>query len=96
MAVFSRLSVLIKKYPIVRGMVSYALIWPSSSIIQQTFIQEKTWDTFDWSQVAKYSLYGGLFTAPTLYGWIRISSFLWPQATFKAAVTKVSRHYAIR
>lgn len=89
MAVLSRLSLVVKRYPIVRGMLSYALIWPTSSLIQQTFIQKKTWENYDWSQVGKYSLYGALFTAPTLYGWIKISSFLWPQATLRAAITKV-------
>lgn len=37
--------VLITKYPVVRGMVSYSLIWPASSLIQQTF-EGKRWGKF--------------------------------------------------
>lgn len=37
--------VFVAKYPIVRGMVSYSLIWPTSSIIQQTF-EGKRWGKF--------------------------------------------------
>lgn len=30
------------KYPLMRGMLSYSLIWPASALIQQT-IAGKTW-----------------------------------------------------
>lgn len=77
-----------RRYPIVRGMLSYAAIWPTSCIIQQT-IAGKTWENYDWVQALRFSLYGGLFTAPTLYGWVRISTHLWPQTTLRTAITKV-------
>ncbi|KAG4078054.1 hypothetical protein HA402_002105 [Bradysia odoriphaga] len=38
----SMLKSLFTKYPLVRGMVSYSLIWPTSALIQQT-IAGKTW-----------------------------------------------------
>lgn len=37
-----KFKILITKYPIVRGMISYSLIWPTSSLIQQTF-EGKRW-----------------------------------------------------
>lgn len=38
MSVFSRYVIKpFKKYPLIRGMTSYAVIWPLSSIIQQSF-----------------------------------------------------------
>lgn len=30
---------------------------------------------YDWWRVLRFSLYGGLFVAPTLYGWIKVSIF---------------------
>lgn len=34
---FSKLRTVFKKYPLIRGMASYSVIWPISSLIQQTF-----------------------------------------------------------
>lgn len=69
--------------------MSYSVIWPTSSIIQQT-MEGKTWKDYDWIRALRFSLYGGLFVAPTLYAWVRFSTVMWPQMTFKTAVTKVS------
>lgn len=88
MSVFSRFVAFTNRYPIVRGMISYGAIWPTSSIIQQT-ISGRTPDNYDWMQALRFSLYGGLFTAPTLYAWVRISTIIWPKTNFKTAVTKV-------
>lgn len=44
-AIVQNLKVLMIKYPVVRGMVSYSCIWPTSSLIQQT-IEGKTWGKF--------------------------------------------------
>lgn len=37
MGAFSKIRVAFKKYPLLRGMASYGVIWPISSLIQQTF-----------------------------------------------------------
>lgn len=49
--------------------------------------------TYDWAQCGRYCLYGSLFTAPTLYLWIRISTKIWPQTNIKVGLTKVSETY---
>lgn len=85
---FRRFAAFTRKQPVVRGMLSYASIWPTSCIIQQV-IAGKTVEEYDWVQAIRFSLYGGLFVAPTLYGWVRLSSFLWPQTTLRTAITKV-------
>ncbi|KAK5644312.1 hypothetical protein RI129_005612 [Pyrocoelia pectoralis] len=87
MAILSKIILFTRQHPIIRGMVSYAVIWPTSSIIQQS-IAGKRWDSYDWGQVARFGLYGSLFVGPTLYGWIRISTILWPNITVKTAITK--------
>lgn len=38
----SRVREIFNKYPLLRGMVSYSLIWPSSALIQQK-IAGKSW-----------------------------------------------------
>lgn len=88
MTVLSRFLTFTRTYPVARGMISYAIIWPTSCLIQQS-VAGKRWHNYDWSQCARFALYGGLFTAPTLYGWVRISTMIWPQSTFRSAVTKV-------
>lgn len=89
MSAWSRFLSYTKTRPVVRGILSYATIWPTSCIIQQT-IAGKTWENYDWTQALRFSLYGGLFVAPTLYGWVRISTHLWPQTNLKTAITKVT------
>lgn len=36
MGAFSKVVILFRKYPLLRGMASYSVIWPLSSLIQQT------------------------------------------------------------
>ncbi|XP_031634658.1 mpv17-like protein [Contarinia nasturtii] len=75
------------RYPLIRGMVSYSLIWPTSAFIQQKIVGTQ-WDSIDWAKCVRFSIYGGFYVAPTLYTWIRISSRLFPQNTLRAAVSK--------
>lgn len=84
----SRIRLFFTKYPLFRGMVSYSLIWPTSAFIQQKIVGQ-TWDEIDWAKCARFSFYGGLYVAPTLYAWIRISSKLFPRANLRAAISKV-------
>ncbi|XP_017774365.1 PREDICTED: PXMP2/4 family protein 4-like [Nicrophorus vespilloides] len=88
MAVFSRFRAFIRLYPMTRGMLSYAAIWPTSNLIQQTIVSGRDFKTYDYKQALRFSLFGGLFTAPTLYCWIRLSGFMLPGRSFKTAVKK--------
>ncbi|XP_016037668.2 protein sym1 isoform X1 [Drosophila simulans] len=81
--------VFVTRYPIVRGMISYSLIWPTGSLIQQT-VEGRRWGTYDWWRVLRFSMYGGLFVAPTLYGWVKISSAMWPQTSLRTGVIKAA------
>lgn len=36
------------KYKIIRGMISYGTLWPCGSLIEQTLIEKKTFQTYDW------------------------------------------------
>ncbi|KAJ8985048.1 hypothetical protein NQ317_016959 [Molorchus minor] len=87
MVIFSRISTFVKQHPVIRGMISYGTIWPTSCIIQQT-MTGKTWENYDWMQALRFSLYGCFFTAPTLYGWIRISTLIWPTTNLRTSIQK--------
>ncbi|KAH8415351.1 hypothetical protein KR222_004973 [Zaprionus bogoriensis] len=88
-ALWQRFSTLVTRYPIARGMISYSLIWPTGSLIQQTFEGKKRGD-YDWWRVLRFSMYGGLFVAPTLYGWVKISSAMWPHTSLRTGVIKAA------
>lgn len=45
-------------------------------------------DTYDWSKCLRFSLYGSLFVAPTLYGWVRFTTYVWPASNLRTAMYK--------
>ncbi|KOC63833.1 Mpv17-like protein [Habropoda laboriosa] len=83
--IFVKFRELSQKYPIVRGMASYSIIWPTGSLIQQKLLGQ---DELNYLQALRFSLYGGFFVAPTLYCWLRSSSYFWPKSDLKSAITK--------
>lgn len=48
-------------------------------------------ETYDWARALRFSLFGGLYVAPTLYGWVRLTSAMWPQTNLRIGIVKVSR-----
>lgn len=89
MAVLSRFRAFLRMYPVTRGMITYSMIWPTSCLIQQTVIEGKNYKNYNYWAAARFSIYGGLFVAPTLYCWIRLSTFIWPKTSLRTAVAKV-------
>ncbi|XP_012350589.1 mpv17-like protein [Apis laboriosa] len=83
--IFIKVREVSQKYPIVRGMASYTVIWPTGSLIQQKLAG---YDELNYLQALRFSLYGGFFVAPTLYCWLRCSSYFWPKSDLKSAITK--------
>lgn len=86
-ALVKRIAEFSNKYPVSRGMATYAISWPLGSIIQQ---QLEGRETYDFGRTARFFLYGSFYVAPTLNLWMSIARYLWPQSTLAAAVTKVS------
>lgn len=74
------------KFPIVRGMTSYAAIWPTACLLRQKIIGN---EEFNYAEALRFSLYGSLYVAPTLYCWLRCASHFWPKTDFKSAIIKV-------
>lgn len=84
--VLRRISTFSKKHPVLRGMMTYAVLWPSSNICQQ-FIQGR--EETNISESARFCVFGTLYVAPTLYLWVKISSYMFPGQSLKIAVKKV-------
>lgn len=76
-----------RKYPVARGMASYTVIWPVASLIQQKITGKEELDPM---QALRFSIYGGFFVAPTLYGWLKCAAHFWPRSDLRSALTKVN------
>lgn len=87
MGAYSKITVAFRKYPLLRGMVSYSVIWPISSLIQQTF-EGKTFENYDWWKTARFGFYGSCYVAPTLYCWLTVANVMWPGNTLRAGLIK--------
>lgn len=63
---------------------SQSIIWPTSSVVQQ-FINS---EDFDWKKSLRFFMFGTFFVAPTLYGWIKITTAMWPQMSLRTGIQK--------
>jgi len=73
---------------LVRGVAIYSVTWPVRSIIQQSLDPSGNKE-IDLQRAGKFSMYGGLYVAPTLYTWMRFASHVWPSTTITSHITKV-------
>uniref|UniRef100_A0AAG5DPN1 Mpv17-like protein n=1 Tax=Anopheles atroparvus TaxID=41427 RepID=A0AAG5DPN1_ANOAO len=84
------------RIPLVRGMVTYAFLWPSANLVQQAVegnnFEPSFYSTasFDYRQCVRYALYGSLYVAPTLFGWVRITTIMWPRMDLRTALLKAT------
>lgn len=42
------------KYKIIRGMLSYGLLYPCGCLAEQTLVEKKNFKTYDWKKCFKY------------------------------------------
>ncbi|XP_004924833.1 mpv17-like protein [Bombyx mandarina] len=87
MGVYSKFANAFNKYPLLRGMASYGIIWPLSSLVQQSF-EGKNLENYDWCRCARFGFYGSCYVAPTLYTWLTIANSVWPGNTIRAGIKK--------
>ncbi|XP_014283171.1 uncharacterized protein [Halyomorpha halys] len=83
--IFRKIVSFSNKYPVSRGMATYAITWPVASLFQQHLEGR---EKYDYWRTARFLLYGSLYVAPTLNLWMSIARYLWPQNTLTAAVSK--------
>jgi len=77
-----------RKHPVTRGMAAYLVIWPTGNIIQQTLCKDRD-EKYDWMKVLRFGLYGCFITAPSLYAWVRLATFMYPNNNLRLAMAKV-------
>nr|CAD7437714.1 unnamed protein product [Timema bartmani] len=76
-----------KRFPIARGMTTYAVLWPSASICQQ-FIAGN--DKLDFIQAARYGFFGCFVMAPTIHAWLGLTNTMFPSVTLGTAIVKLA------
>ncbi|KAG7155079.1 PXMP2/4 family protein 4-like [Homarus americanus] len=76
-----------EQYPVLRGMVTYSVLWPTSNVVQQSL--DKTRDRYDPIESLRYLIFGTFGTAPTVYVWVKLASKIIRGNTLRHAVMKV-------
>ena len=77
-----------RKHPVTRGMAAYLVVWPTGNIIQQTLCKNRE-DKYDWMKVLRFGLYGCFITAPSLYAWVKLATFMYPGNNLRLCMCKV-------
>jgi protein Mpv17 len=80
----AQVSSFFRSHPMLKGMAVYSVIWPTSSVVQQWINSED----FDWKKSLRFFMFGTFFVAPTLYGWIKLTTHMWPQMSLKTGMQK--------
>uniref|UniRef100_A0A1B0A0A3 Mpv17-like protein n=1 Tax=Glossina pallidipes TaxID=7398 RepID=A0A1B0A0A3_GLOPL len=76
-------------HPLLRGSITYAVLWPTGSLIQQS-LDGKNFKNYDYWRMLRFSVFGSLYVAPTLYGWVKLSTAMWPQMTLRVGLKKAA------
>lgn len=53
---FKHVAHVFREYKILRGMVSYAVLWPVGSLIEQTLVEKKNFQTYDWKKCLRFDI----------------------------------------
>ena len=80
-----RISKFFKDHPLLKGMAVYSIVWPASATFQNLVIRR---NDVDWKKNLRFCVFGSLFIAPMLYGWIKLSSAMWPRMNLRSGCTK--------
>ncbi|XP_031619862.1 protein sym1 isoform X1 [Contarinia nasturtii] len=53
---FKKVTHVFNEYKILRGMLSYAVLWPVGSLMEQTLVEKRNWQTYDWKKCLRCDL----------------------------------------
>ncbi|CAH2096966.1 unnamed protein product [Euphydryas editha] len=76
------------KFPLIRGMISYAVIWPTCSIVQEYIENGTTIDNADWPRACRFGIFGTFFMAPVFYSWMKYTGKFFKRKNLRTAVTR--------
>ncbi|KAG0719611.1 PXMP2/4 family protein 4 [Chionoecetes opilio] len=74
------------KYPVTRGMATYALLLPASNTTQQLLDPHRK--KYNPRETLHFGVFGAFILAPTLYGWVRLANVIIKAETLRGAVLK--------
>ncbi|CAG9794770.1 unnamed protein product [Diatraea saccharalis] len=69
-------------------MLSYAVIWPTCSIVQEYLEKGTTLENANWGRAARFGVFGTFFMAPVFYGWLKYSSRFFTRKDLITAMTR--------
>ncbi|RXG67955.1 Mpv17-like protein [Armadillidium vulgare] len=82
----NKIKKIFKAYPIMRGVVVYSVLSPTSNATQQFFDPQK--DKINKLEVLRFGILGAFAVAPTLYGWLKLAGFIVRGNALKHCVLK--------
>ncbi|XP_028031873.1 mpv17-like protein [Bombyx mandarina] len=86
--ILSKVLRLPRKYPLLRGMLCYAVIWPACSITQEFMEHGPNLEKLDWARATRFGVFGTFFMAPVFYGWMKYSSRFFKRNNLKTAILR--------
>lgn len=88
--IFTKVRSLRINYHLVRGMVSYAIIWPTCSLVQEYIEHGTTIEDADIARAARFGIFGTFFMAPVFYGWMKYTSRFFRSKSLKTAILRAA------
>nr|XP_021186598.2 mpv17-like protein [Helicoverpa armigera] len=90
MTILTKVLHLPEQFPLIRGMVSYAIIWPTCSITQEYLEHGTSVENANWARAARFGFFGAFCMAPVFYGWMKYSSRFIKRNSLLSAVTRAA------
>ncbi|XP_032523493.2 mpv17-like protein 2 [Danaus plexippus] len=76
------------QFPLIRGMLSYAVIWPTCSVVQEYIENGTSIENADWERAGRFGIFGTFFMAPVFYAWMKYTSRFFRRKNLRTAVTR--------
>ncbi|XP_076034700.1 mpv17-like protein [Oratosquilla oratoria] len=77
---------ILHKYPIVRGMTSYVILYPTANAVQQLLDPQQK--KFDPKESLRFCILGTFIVAPTIYCWVKVASVIIKGQRLKHSILK--------
>ncbi|CAL4066321.1 unnamed protein product, partial [Meganyctiphanes norvegica] len=74
------------KYPVTRGMGTFAVLWTSGNLLQQEIDDSR--DQIDIMEAIRFGMYGSCINAPLIYKWIKTLTTIIPGNSLRQAIAK--------
>lgn len=76
------------QFPLLRGMISYAIIWPMSCIAQEYIEHGTPPHKADWVRAARFSFFGAFLMAPVVTTWMKFTNRYFIKKSIWTAISR--------